>query len=56
MYIRAAAPPGAQLATLPIYFYLFPALLVNAALQPCKMEEGVAGWRGRVQRDAPLRG
>lgn len=43
-------PEGSQLPTLPIYFYLFSALLVNAALRGGGQEVDVDGGEG------PLRG
>lgn len=53
-------PQGSHLTTLPIYFYLFPVLLVNAVLQPTKRREGREGERKkggrRVQQDALLGG
>lgn len=38
-------PQGSHLTTLPIYFYLFPVLLVNAVLQPTKWRKGREGER-----------
>lgn len=46
-------PQGSYLTTLPIYFYLFPVLLVNAVLQPTEWREGRAeGGRGETRRTA----
>ncbi len=38
-------PQGSHLTTLPIYFYLFPVLLVNAVLQPTKWRKRREGER-----------